>query len=113
MTAVTTNVAAPGKSAAPSANGPAAHPVEHEGIDADHRHAVVAAGVDWYGAGACVLPVATDGSKAPDPRRTGTASKWDRYKTQRPDLASTLAMINGADGIGVVTGTVSGRLGPV
>jgi hypothetical protein len=71
---------------------------------------VLNTGIAWWGEGGCVLRVATDGSKAPDPTGTGRASGWDRFKTERPTLIEACAMLQSASGLGLVTGEVSGRV---
>lgn len=49
------------------------------------------------------IPVAAGTSKRP-------ALDWKQYQTHRPDLAQTQAWFTDHDGIGIVTGTISGNL---
>jgi putative DNA primase/helicase len=54
------------------------------------REEVLKAGLAWYQAGACVLPVAADGSKRPN------VSSWTDYQTERPNAIETAMMIDRA-----------------
>ena len=69
------------------------------------RSALLEAAVAWSVGGACVVPVRTDGSKAP-------AVDWKAYQHQRPGLEQVIAWMAGDafDGFGVITGAVSGHL---
>jgi hypothetical protein len=60
-------------------------------------------------AGLCVLPPAEDGSKRPLPNKNG---KWEIYKTNRSTSEELRRWYPGRSGLGIVTGTVSGHLGP-
>jgi hypothetical protein len=65
------------------------------------RQAALAA----HKAGLCILPTATDGSKAP------AIKPWGQYKTARPSVAELRAWrFDHADGFGVVAGAVSGHV---
>ena len=70
-----------------------------------HAHLIDAA-LRLDAAGIVALPVRTDGSKAP------ALSTWRKYQEQRPTLDELLAWFGGdsTDGIGVLTGLVSGAL---
>ncbi len=69
------------------------------------REAALAA----HGAGLCVVPPATDGSKAPRP---GGKQQWKKYQQQRPSEQDLAAWYpdDSALGVGLVTGTVSSGL---
>lgn len=64
------------------------------------------AAIRWNAAGVVALPVRTDGSKAPG------LMTWKRYQEQIPTLDETLSWFGGqdTDGIGVLTGAISGQL---
>ena len=66
---------------------------------------ILEAAIRWEAAGAVALPVRTDGTKAP-----GLAT-WKQYQTQHPAPEDTVAWFSGGtDGVGVLTGSVSGQL---
>lgn len=58
-----------------------------------------------YDAGLTVVPVKTDGSKAP-------AINWKNYQDRRPTLEQTMAWFSGdhLPGVGILTGTNAGRI---
>lgn len=56
-----------------------------------------------YDAGFCVLPAMADGTKRP-------AGNWKQYQTQRPSREQTYALVERAEGIGVLCGAVSGNV---
>ncbi len=64
---------------------------------------ILDAALTLYNAGMCVLPAMADGSKRP-------AGNWKQFQTQRPSRDQTQALIERAEGIGVLCGTVSGNL---
>ncbi|MFJ2399808.1 phage/plasmid primase, P4 family [Streptomyces xanthochromogenes] len=65
----------------------------------------LAAAEALHAAGCCVVPVKTDGSKAPD------VSSWTGYQKQRTTPEQHKAWFtDGHPGIGVITGAVSGNL---
>lgn len=70
----------------------------------DHTQLLTTA-LAWHTAGAAVLPVRPDGSKAP-------AVAWKTYQDTRPDLDQLLAWFGTShyDGLGILTGHVSGNL---
>jgi hypothetical protein len=59
-----------------------------------------------HDAGLCVLPVAHDGTKRPDP----PGSKWQRYQHERPTRDDLDAWMAHRDGFGIVCGATSGNL---
>jgi len=63
------------------------------------------AAIAWHGAGVVALPVRTDGSKAP-------ALQWKNYQAKHPTLDELLSWYGGTqfDGLGVLTGAISGNL---
>ena len=64
----------------------------------------LAAALAFHAADCCVIPAATDGTKAP-------FGRWQRYQAERPDEQQLRTWFGaGHPGIGVVTGTVSGNL---
>ncbi len=68
------------------------------------RHTLLSSAAAWYQAGACVLPVAIDGSKRPG------LPAWKGYQAERPSERTLVGWMQAAEGIGLVTGEVSGRL---
>lgn len=64
------------------------------------------AAIRWNAAGVVALPVRTDGSKAPG------LQTWKAYQDKHPSLDETLAWFGGTatDGVGVLTGAISGQL---
>lgn len=71
----------------------------------DHTQLLDAA-IRWHTAGVVAVPVRSDGSKAPGLR------EWKTYQTTPPSIDDVLAWFGGCatDGVGVLTGTVSGNL---
>lgn len=69
------------------------------------REALLAAARALHAAGICVVPARTDGSKAP-------ASLWKHYQNERPSEDQLRAWFTGGayDGLGVITGAISGHL---
>ncbi len=66
---------------------------------------ILEAAIRWEAAGAVALPVRTDGTKAPG------LQSWKQYQTQHPAPEDTVAWFSGGtDGVGVLTGSVSGQL---
>lgn len=61
------------------------------------------AALAWYDAGACVLPVATDGSKQP-------TVKWKQYQQERPSREQVATWTRDAPGMGMLCGHVSGNV---
>jgi putative DNA primase/helicase len=59
------------------------------------------AALAWYDAGACILPVAADGSKQP-------TVKWTEYQKQRPTREQVITWERHAQGLGMLCGAVSG-----
>ena len=59
----------------------------------------------WYDAGCCVVPSHQDRSKRPH-------TSWSKYQNERPSWLQVLEWLESGDydGIGVITGRVSGRL---
>jgi hypothetical protein len=75
--------------------------------DREERYELlVAAARQFDEAGCCVLPVATDGTKAPRP----PGGKWKRYQRERPELSQLDVWLRHVDGIGIVCGAISGQL---
>jgi hypothetical protein len=82
--------------------------------------ATLATALAYHDAGLSVLPVATDGSKAPDwprlPRVKGADGKyhptWERFQRELPQREAVEAWFRGnrPPGIGVISGAVSGGL---
>lgn len=70
----------------------------------DHAQLLTTA-LAWHTTGAAVLPVRPDGTKAP-------AVAWKTYQDTRPDLDQLLAWFGTShyDGLGILTGHVSGNL---
>lgn len=66
---------------------------------------LVSAAIAWHHAGCAVVPVRPDGSKAP-------AVNWKDYQQQPPTLEQLHAWFtsDAFDGLGIITGTVSGNL---
>lgn len=65
----------------------------------------LAAALELHAAGCCVVPVKTDGSKAPD------VASWTGYQKQRTtDTQLKTWFANGHPGLGVITGAISGNL---
>lgn len=66
------------------------------------------AATDAAGAGLCVIPAASDGTKAPWP----DGPRWARWQSERPDEATISRWFGtgAALGMGVVCGAVSGHL---
>lgn len=66
---------------------------------------LLATAMAFYAAGLVPLPVRTDGSKAP-------SVAWTAYQSQRPDIGTVIDWFShgGTDGIGVLTGAISGNL---
>lgn len=65
---------------------------------------VLEAAIRWEAAGIVALPVRTDGTKAP-------AVAWKKYQDQHPRPEETVAWFTAdVDGVGVLTGPVSGDL---
>ena len=66
---------------------------------------ILEAAIRWEAAGVVAVPVRTDGTKAP-----GLAT-WKAYQERHPTAEETVAWFTGdTDGVGVLTGTVSGNL---
>lgn len=66
---------------------------------------LVAAARRWYDAGCCVVPSHQDKSKRPH-------TSWSKYQTERPSWLQVEEWLQSGDydGIGVITGRVSGNL---
>ena len=61
--------------------------------------------IRWQGAGIVALPVRTDGSKAPG------LTAWKEYQQRHPTIDELVQWFTGdTDGIGILTGTISGHL---
>jgi len=64
---------------------------------------ILDAALALYSAGLCVLPAAADGTKRP-------AGNWKQFQATRPSREQTYALVERAEGIGVLCGQVSGNL---
>ena len=64
---------------------------------------ILDAALALYDAGFCVLPAMGDGTKRP-------AGNWKQYQTSRPSREQTYALVERAEGIGVLCGAVSGNV---
>lgn len=70
----------------------------------DEMNQVLEAAVKFHAAGVCVVPARTDGSKAP-------IGSWKEFQTRRPTIAEIQEWFgSGHEGIGIITGEVSGNL---
>ena len=68
---------------------------------------LLAAALAWHHAGIVALPVRTDGSKAPG------LSSWKAYQNTAPSIDEMVAWfgtVGFTDGIGILTGAISGQL---
>ena len=62
------------------------------------------AALDFHDAGVCVIPAKADGSKAP-------IGSWKQYQVTRPSREQVIEWFQGeGQGIGIITGLVSGNL---
>ena len=62
------------------------------------------AALNFHDAGICVIPAKTDGSKAP-------FANWKQYQNERPSREQVIEWFkDGHEGIGIVTGAISGNL---
>lgn len=69
------------------------------------RNALLVAAAAWHTAGAAVLPVRVDGTKAPG------LPTWKQWQHTRPDIGQMVTWVTGdTDGIGILTGATSGGL---
>lgn len=86
-------------------DGPNVLPAPGEQPAAGHASLLDAA-LRWHAAGVVALPVRTDGTKAPG------LSTWKKYQGQQPSVDELLAWFGagGTDGIGILTGEISGQL---
>jgi putative DNA primase/helicase len=65
---------------------------------------ILQAALDLHDAGCSVIPARTDGSKAP-------IGSWKQYQVIRPTRDEVIEWFkDGHEGIGVITGSVSGNL---
>jgi AAA domain/Bifunctional DNA primase/polymerase, N-terminal len=61
--------------------------------------------IRWHNAGIVALPVRTDGTKAPG------LTSWKEYQQRKPTIEELVEWFTGdTDGIGVLTGSISGHL---
>jgi hypothetical protein len=65
---------------------------------------VLRTAIEFHAAGVCVVPARIDGSKAP-------IGSWKQFQSERPTLEQiTQWFATGHEGIGIITGAVSGNL---
>lgn len=65
---------------------------------------ILQAALNFHDAGICVIPAKVDGSKAP-------FANWKQYQAERPSREQVIEWFkDGHEGIGIVTGSVSGNL---
>lgn len=72
-----------------------------------HDTDLLSAAIAWHRAGIVALPVRTDGSKAPG------LSSWKAYQSSAPTIDEIVAWfgtLGFTDGIGILTGAISGNL---
>ena len=63
----------------------------------------LAAALEFYNAGIVAVQVRDDGSKAP-------LGQWKQFQTRKPTLEETVAWFANANGLGIITGAISGNL---
>lgn len=82
-----------------------AGPSKHQGMILIDTGQLLAAARMWYEAGCCVIPTHSDRSKRPH-------TQWAQYQSTRPELPLVERWLSEGqlDGLGVITGQVSGHL---